>query len=105
MPRCDGEGAMSGGTTVVRAADWIVAWDEAEHSHVYLEKVDLAFRDGEMVFVGKDYDGPAERTIPGAGRMVVPGFVNVHSHPTSEPGNKGVLEELGTRRNRQGSLY
>src|SRR5260370_26907584 len=103
--RCDGERAMSGETTVLREADWVVAWDEAEQSHVYLEQADLAFRDGEMIFVGKNYAGPASRKIAGAGRMVVPGFVNVHSHPTSEPGNKGVLEELGSTRLGQSSLY
>jgi len=96
---------MSGETTLVRGADWIVAWDEAERSHVYLQGADLAFRGGEIVFVGKNYDGPAERVIAGSGRMVVPGFVNVHSHPTSEPGNKGVLEELGSTRLGQSSLY
>ena len=26
----------------------------------------------------------------------MPGLVNVHSHPSSEPGNKGLLEELGS---------
>jgi cytosine/adenosine deaminase-related metal-dependent hydrolase len=96
---------MSGETTVLREADWVVAWDEAEQAHVYLEQADVAFRDGEIVFVGKAYAGPAARTIAGAGRMIVPGFVNVHSHPTSEPGNKGVLEELGSPRLGQSSLY
>src|SRR5437868_4722722 len=76
MPRrrCEGDQAMSGETTLVRGADWIIAWDEAEQSHVYLEGADLAFRGGEIVFVGKTYDGPAERVIAGGGRMVVPGF-------------------------------
>jgi len=94
-----------GGVTLVRKADWIVAWDEAERAHVYLRDADLAFRDGEMIFVGKSFEGPAERVIDGAGRMVLPGFVNVHSHPTSEPGNKGLLEELGSPRLGQSSLY
>jgi len=96
---------MSGGTTLVRKAEWIVAWDEAEQAHVYLRDADLAFRGGEMIFVGKSFEGPAERVIDGAGRMVLPGFVNVHSHPTSEPGNKGLLEELGSPRLGQSSLY
>jgi len=96
---------MSRETTVLREADWVVAWDEAEQAHVYLEQADVAFRGGEIVFVGKAYAGPAARTIAGAGRMIVPGFVNVHSHPTSEPGNKGVLEELGSPRLGQSSLY
>jgi len=94
-----------GGVTLVRKAEWIVAWDEAERAHVYLQDADLAFRDGEMIFVGKSFEGPAERVIDGAGRMVLPGFVNVHSHPTSEPGNKGLLEELGSPRLGQSSLY
>ncbi len=94
-----------GGVTLVRKAEWIVAWDEAERAHVYLRDADLAFRDGEMIFVGKSFEGPAERVIDGAGRMVLPGFVNVHSHPTSEPGNKGLLEELGSPRLGQSSLY
>src|SRR6185369_5875470 len=98
------EGAM-GGTTLVRKAEWIVAWDEAEQAHVYLRDADLAFRSGEMIFVGKSFEGPTERVIDGAGRMVLPGFVNVHSHPTSEPGNKGLLEELGSPRLGQSSLY
>src|SRR5258708_33369832 len=96
---------MSGETTLVRGADWIIAWDEAEQSHVYLEGADLAFRDVERVFVGKNYEGPAACIIAGAGRMIVPGLVDVHSHPTSEPGNKGVLEELGSTRLGQSSLY
>jgi 5-methylthioadenosine/S-adenosylhomocysteine deaminase len=96
---------MSGETTVLRKADWVVAWDEAEQAHVYLQEADVAFRDGEIVFVGKAYAGAAARTIAGTGRMIVPGFVNVHSHPTSEPGNKGVLEELGSPRLGQSSLY
>src|SRR5712692_4987127 len=94
-----------GGVTLVRKAEWIVAWDEAERAHVHLRDTDLAFRDGEMIFVGKSFEGPAERVIDGSDRLILPGFVNVHSHPTSEPGNKGVLEELGSPRLGQSSLY
>mgnify|MGYP003338706524 CR=1 FL=1 len=37
--------------------------------------------------------------------MVMPGLVDIHSHPTSEPGNKGLLEELGSPRLGMSSLY
>jgi cytosine/adenosine deaminase-related metal-dependent hydrolase len=37
--------------------------------------------------------------------MVMPGLVNIHSHPSSEPVNKGLLEELGSPRLGQSSLY
>ena len=39
-------------------------------------------------FVGRGYDGPAEEVIDGQGRMVMPGLVNIHTHPSSEPMNK-----------------
>ncbi|GAB4169170.1 MAG: amidohydrolase family protein [Thalassobaculales bacterium] len=92
-------------TTVIRNADYVIAWDEAEASHVYLEGADLAFSGADIVFVGKGYAGAADQVIDGRGRLVMPGLVNVHSHPTSEPGNKGLLEELGSPRLGQSSLY
>ncbi|MBL8700160.1 MAG: amidohydrolase family protein [Alphaproteobacteria bacterium] len=92
-------------TTVIRGLDWLVAWDAAAGTHVYLRNADLAFRGDEVVHVGPGYAGPADTTISGAGRMASPGLVNVHSHPTSEPGNKGALEELGSPALGQSSLY
>jgi cytosine/adenosine deaminase-related metal-dependent hydrolase len=90
-------------TTVIRNADWIVAWDGEGHS--YLQGGDVAFSGDEIVFVGKSYRGGADVTVEGRGRLVVPGFVNVHSHPSSEPGNKGLLEEIGSPALGQSSLY
>ena len=43
--------------------------------------------------------------IAGAGFMAIPGFVNVHSHPFSEPANKGLTEEVGSDKLGQSSLY
>ena len=92
-------------TTVVRHCDWIVAWDETERTHAYLPGADLAFRGNTVAFVGRGYDGPADEEIDGRGRMLLPGFVNIHSHPGHEPGWKGMLEELGSPRLGQSSLY
>jgi cytosine/adenosine deaminase-related metal-dependent hydrolase len=92
-------------TTVFRACDWIVAWDAAEGSHVYLEGADLAFRGDVVVHVGRGYDGPADEEVDGRGAMLIPGFVNIHSHTGHEPGWKGMLEELGSPRLGQSSLY
>ena len=39
--------------------------------------------------------GPVEGRST-AGLMAIPGFVNVHSHPFSEPANKGLTEEFGS---------
>ena len=48
---------------------------------------------------------PADSTIDGTGFMAIPGFVNVHSHPFSEPANKGLTEEYGSDKLGQSSLY
>jgi predicted amidohydrolase YtcJ len=47
----------------------------------------IAIRNGKIVFVGKDSDatryvGPQTRVIDLAGRMVLPGFVDSHCHPS-----------------------
>ncbi|KAA2244060.1 amidohydrolase family protein [Salinarimonas soli] len=93
------------GTTVFRNCDWLVAWDEAERTQVYLRGADLAFSGDRITHVGKGFDGKADAEIDAGGLMLLPGFVNVHSHPGHEPGWKGMLEELGSPRLGQSSLY
>ena len=92
-------------TTVVRGAELAVAWDAAAKQHVYLPDADVAWRDGALSFVGRGYDGPAEEVIDGKGLMVMPGLVNIHSHPSSEPMNKGLLDEIGSPALYNSSLY
>jgi cytosine/adenosine deaminase-related metal-dependent hydrolase len=96
---------MSDKTTVVRHLDIVIAWDEAERRHVYLDDADLVFRGNEVVHVGPGYDGTSDRTLDGKGLMAIPGLVNVHSHPFSEPGNKGITEEHASDKLGQSSLY
>src|SRR3954471_17348047 len=92
-------------TTKIAGLDHIVAWDDSEQRHVYLDGGDLVFRDNEVVHVGTGYAGPVDTTIDGKGFMAIPGFVNVHSHPFSEPANKGLTEEYGSDKLGQSSLY
>ena len=40
---------------------------------------DLAVKDGKVVALGKA-DGPATTTIDATGKVVCPGFVDVHTH-------------------------
>jgi len=91
--------------TVIRNASVVVAWNPARERHEYLTGADVAFDGDRIAFVGRGYEGPAERVIAGAERMVLPGFVNIHSHPTSEPLNRGLLEEKGSPRLGMSSLY
>jgi len=90
---------------VIRNADLVVGWDETEKGHVYVAGGDVAFEGGAIAFVGRGYGGKADETIDGRGLMVMPGLVNIHSHPSSEPLNKGFLDELGSPGLYNSSLY
>jgi 5-methylthioadenosine/S-adenosylhomocysteine deaminase len=73
--------------------------------HIYLPDADVAFEGGALTFVGRGYKGPAEEEISGRGLMVMPGLVNIHSHPSSEPMNKGLIDEIGSPGLYNSSLY
>ncbi|HEY2871375.1 MAG TPA: N-ethylammeline chlorohydrolase, partial [Reyranella sp.] len=92
-------------TTRIANLDHVVAWDDSEQRHVYLDAADLVFKGNEVVHIGPGYAGPVDSTIDGKGFMAIPGFVNVHSHPFSEPANKGLTEEYGSDKLGQSSLY
>lgn len=92
-------------TTVIRNADLVVAWDASARQHVYMPDADVAFDGGALTFVGRGYTGPAEEEISGRGLMVMPGLVNIHSHPSSEPMNKGLIDEIGSPGLYNSSLY
>ncbi|MDX2205652.1 MAG: amidohydrolase family protein [Hyphomicrobiaceae bacterium] len=89
-------------TTVIRNADWIVAFEGGRHRYV---KGDVAFEGSNLVHVGGAFAGPADREIDGRGFMLMPGLVNIHSHPASEPLNKGWTDEIGSPRLYNSSLY
>ncbi|MBB4042162.1 cytosine/adenosine deaminase-related metal-dependent hydrolase [Microvirga flocculans] len=92
-------------TTVFRSCDWLVAWDAVARSHVYLRNADFAIRGKEIIQVGGHFTDAADVEIDARRMMLIPGFVDVHSHPGHEPGWKGMLEELGSPRLGQSSLY
>ena len=82
--------------TVIRNATWVVAWDQANRRHVYLRDADVAFSAQGITHVGPSYAGPADREIAGAGRMVMPGLIDVHCHSGDEPIAKGIFDDVGT---------
>ena len=92
-------------TTLVRNADWVIAWDEAAGRHVYRRNIDIAFTDGTIIFVGGQYPGGADRVIDGTDRLVLPGLIDIHSHPEHEPLYRGVREEHGLRNMHMTGLY
>ncbi len=92
-------------TTLIRDAAFVIAWDPSAKAHAYLPGGDVAFEDGTIRFVGRNYDGPADTIIDGRNFMVMPGLVNIHSHPSSEPMNKGFTDEVGSPGFYNSSLY
>ncbi len=91
--------------TLVRNARFTVAWDASKNSHVYRTGIDVAFDSGGILHVGPNYTGLAATVIEGTDLMVMPGLVNIHSHPFSEPMNKGMWDEIGSPRLYNTSLY
>jgi len=82
-------------TTVIRNADWVIAWDETAERHVYRRGVDVVFADDRISFVGRNWPGAADQVIDGKDRLVLPGLIDIHSHPEHEPLYRGVREEHG----------
>ena len=92
-------------TNVVRKAAWVIAWDETRQDHRYLKDADVAFADDRILQVGRHYDGPVDHEIDGAKLLVMPGLINIHSHPMSEPMSKGFAEDAGNPRLGMSGLY
>lgn len=92
-------------TTLIRNAAWLVAWDRTAGRHAYLRDADLAFADDRIVHVGPGFAGDADREIDGRGLFVLPGLIDLHAHPSSEPTYRGVREEHGVPEMYMTGLY
>ncbi len=92
-------------TTVFRNADWVIAFSESDQQHVYLRNVDLAITDDRIVHVGTAFDGHFDSEVDCRDRVLLPGFVNIHSHPSSEPLRKGITDETRSPGFWHSSLY
>ncbi|TVQ34437.1 MAG: N-ethylammeline chlorohydrolase, partial [Geminicoccaceae bacterium] len=92
-------------TTLIRGASWVAAYDTSAQRHVYQQDADVAFTGNRIVHVGPNFQGTADHVVDGKGKFVMPGLVNIHSHPLSEPMNKGFLDELGSPALYMSSLF
>jgi cytosine/adenosine deaminase-related metal-dependent hydrolase len=94
---------MMSRTTAFRNASWLVAWDG--HQHIYRCNADVVADGDTIVFVGEAYDGSADIEIDCSERLVLPGFVNIHAHPSTEPLRKGITDESRSPGFWHSSLY
>lgn len=92
-------------TTLIKNADWIIGWDAATKSHFYRRHADLAFTGDRIVHLGSGYGGRADTIIDGGGLMIMPGLVDIHSHPGHEPAFRGIREEHGVPNMYMSGLY
>ena len=89
--------------TVFRNASWLVAWEDGRQ--VYRRQTDLVIEGDKIVSLSADYQGRADREIDCRDNLLLPGFVNIHSHPSSEPLRKGITDELHSPGFWHSSLY
>jgi len=92
---------------IICNAAWLVAWDEAAQSHCYRRDVDLAIEGDTIaaISLARPADHGDAIEIDGRGFAILPGFVNIHAHPSSEPMLKGLTDEVGSHQLYMSSLY
>jgi 5-methylthioadenosine/S-adenosylhomocysteine deaminase len=86
--------------TLIRNAAWAVVWDAPAGRHAYARGVDIRLAGGRIVALAPHDPSapppaPGREVIAGDRLLVLPGLVDVHSHPTTEPGLRGVREDHG----------
>ena len=91
--------------TRIAEADLAIVYDADRDTHLYREACDVVFDRERIVHIGPGYEGGVDETVSGRGLMVMPGLVNIHSHPSSEAGNKGITDECGSPKLYNTSLY
>lgn len=74
--------AIKGGT--------IVAFQDGVHR--ILKDGVVVYQGDEIIHVGPDWDGPLDEVIDAAGKLVSPGFISVHCHAISHPGDRVVVD-------------
>lgn len=89
--------------TRFRNASWLIAWEDGHH--VYRQNVDLVVEGNAIVFIGQGYDGRFDQEVDVGDKMILPGLVNIHSHPSSEPLRKGITDEIQSPAFWHSSLY
>ncbi len=91
--------------TRIENAAWAVLWDPAAGRQVYAHDVDLVFTDDSITHIGPGWSGPVDAAVDGRERLLLPGLINLHSHPQSEPASKGIREEHGVPAQFMTGLY
>ena len=71
--------------TVIRGG-WVVGFGGS--THTLIRNGVVVCDDNRIAHVGKDYDGAADAEIDAGGKLVAPGFVDVHVHSGDRAGHR-----------------
>ena len=92
--------------TLIRGAEWVVAWDGKGHRLVRQGAVVVEDdRIAAVTAAGAAPPARVDREIDASGCIVIPGLVSLHSHLASQPLVKGYLEDTGNRKLGGSGLY
>jgi 5-methylthioadenosine/S-adenosylhomocysteine deaminase len=72
-------------------AGYVIAHDGDRHT--LLEDGTIVLQDGIITHVGGDYAGEVDEWLHWENMLVLPGFVNLHTHPISTPVFRSMREE------------
>lgn len=87
--------------TLIRNASWAIVWDKERGqggAHVYRRDVDVRLANGAIAEIapgGSTKPGPKDSVLDARGHLVMPGLVDIHSHPSVEPSYRGIREDHG----------
>jgi cytosine/adenosine deaminase-related metal-dependent hydrolase len=94
---------------LIRNAAWAVVWDDAAGRHAFGRDLDILLRDGRVERIGAHDRSvapePGVEVVEGRGLLVLPGLVNIHTHPTTEPSYRGVREDHGVPEQGMSGLF
>jgi len=92
--------------TIIRNADWVIEWDGKRHA--YRRHIDILIEDDHILKLEPEIrlqSAKLVNEIDGRGFLVMPGLIDLHSHPATEPGYRGVREDHGNLEHHMASLY
>jgi cytosine/adenosine deaminase-related metal-dependent hydrolase len=94
---------------LIRNAAWAVLWDEEARRHGYGRDLDILLRDGRIATIQRhEANAPppaGAEVVDGRALLVMPGLVNIHTHPTTEPSYRGVREDHGVAEQQMTGLF
>ena len=95
--------------TLIRNAAWTAEWDGATGRNFYGQGKDVLLADGRIAAITPhDPSAPppaGAEVIDGSKLFVMPGLINIHTHPTTEPAGRGVREDHGVPEQQMTGLF